>query len=167
MSLHGNNRTIDATTGVVICTICHNSANSDLNRRPADLALTDDNKKEEAIDLKRMIHRIHAGRDTTTGFIEIFGFSGSNKFAGEFPPGNALNNCENCHAAGTYTLPLADGMQGTTISSGASLTDHADDLNISPNTAVCSTCHDSSGALTHMQVLGGNLSVKEADIEFY
>ena len=182
LSLHGENRNINptATGGILICTVCHNSANSDKAQRPTNLALTDDGKKEEAIDFKRMIHRIHAGVDTTAGYIEIFGFGNSkHKFAGEFPPGapagstgtaNRLMNCENCHDTSgtpTYTLPLVSGMQGTTVDSGTSLSDHTDDLNMSPNTAICSGCHDSTGALNHMQLMGGALSVKEADIEFY
>ncbi|HKI97109.1 MAG TPA: hypothetical protein VKB51_01420, partial [bacterium] len=77
LSMHGNNRNISAATDVVVCTVCHNSSNSDLAMRPADATTTaDDRKKEESIDFKRMIHRIHAGRDTTTGFVEIFGYGG-------------------------------------------------------------------------------------------
>jgi OmcA/MtrC family decaheme c-type cytochrome len=169
VSLHGNNRQISATTDVVVCTVCHNSSNSDLAMRPADATTTaDDRKKEESIDFKRMIHRIHAGRDTTTGFVEIYGYGGSkNKFEGEFPPGNLLNDCENCHVNGKYQLPLVDGMRGTMIDSGTNLADHSDDLEISPNTSVCSSCHDAPATSVHVQVFGGNFSVKESDIEFY
>ncbi len=64
-------------------------------------------------------------------------------------------------------LPLVSGIEGTTIDSGASLTDHTDDLNISPNSAVCSGCHDADGAKNHMKLMGGSFAVKQADIEFY
>jgi OmcA/MtrC family decaheme c-type cytochrome len=168
LSLHGQNRTTSGAYGLVICTVCHNSANTDLARRPAKLSDTDDNKAEEAIDLKYMLHRIHKGRDSTDGFIQIFGFGGSkNTFAGEFPPGNDLNFCENCHQSGKYSLPLASGLQGTTVDSGTLLSDHSDDKNISPNSSVCNGCHDSPAAMIHMQVMGGNFEVKESDIEFY
>jgi OmcA/MtrC family decaheme c-type cytochrome len=185
LSIHGDNRTASTRFGIGACTSCHNSANTDISVRPSNPALTADGLKEQTIDMKFMVHRIHKGRDLTYNF-EIFGYGGSeNEFGGEFPPGRVLSNCQNCHyAAGesltvtggvfsgtvtndTNTLWLPDGIQGTTIDSGADRVSHADDLNISPNSAVCSTCHDSDGAKSHMKLQGGSFSVLQSNIEFY
>jgi OmcA/MtrC family decaheme c-type cytochrome len=154
LSLHGQNRQGD----IRVCTTCHNSANTDIARRPASGAV--DGKDEEAIDLKYLIHRIHRGREALAGGITVYGFgSSANVFAGEFPPGSQLNNCTTCHATNTYKPPLAMGMEGTTIDSGS--VGHADDLNISPTAAVCSGCHDSNVAKGHMTLMGGSFSVLE------
>jgi OmcA/MtrC family decaheme c-type cytochrome len=169
LSLHGNNRTDEP----VVCTVCHNTANTDIARRPA--AGGADGLAEQAIDFKFLIHRIHAGRDTTAGGITVYGFGGSkNVFAGEFPPGNRLNNCENCHATAPltykgpmpYQLPLVTGIFGTTISTSKTVTDPSDDLNISPQAALCSGCHDNGIAKTHIQVMGGAFGVLQKDINY-
>ena len=170
VSMHGQNRTISAARDVTVCVICHNSANTDVDRRTT-VAASNDGKAEQSINFKRMIHRIHRGRDSEAGFIEVWGYGGSQHiFAGEFPPGNRFENCDNCHVGGfSNEIPIAGGahVEGTTIDSGADVSDHSDDLNISPNTATCSTCHDKPAALVHMQVMGGHLSVLEDDILFY
>jgi OmcA/MtrC family decaheme c-type cytochrome len=163
LSLHGQNRQGD----IRVCTTCHNSANTDIVRRPVSGSV--DGKDEESIDMKYLIHRIHRGRDSLAGGITVYGYGtpptgnpGSpNVFAGEFPRGSMLNACDTCHSGDSYKPPLAEGMEGTTIDSGS--VGHADDLNISPTTAVCSGCHDSNIAKGHMVLMGGSLSVLEAD----
>lgn len=159
LSLHGQNRQGD----IRVCTTCHNSANTDIARRPASGTL--DGKAEEAIDMKYMIHRIHRGREALSGGITIYGFGGSSHvFGGEYPPGSELNQCTVCHNTNTYKPPLAIGMEGTTINSGS--VGHADDLNISPTAAVCSGCHDSNVATGHMTLMGGSFSVLESEIVY-
>jgi OmcA/MtrC family decaheme c-type cytochrome len=194
LSMHGDNRTASTTYGIGACTTCHNSANTDIVRRAALTTPAADGLKEQAIDMKFMVHRIHKGRDLTYNFV-VYGYGGSdNLFAGEFPPGRILNDCQNCHFKATDTLPsyftvtggapsgvtafaedtnailvpfgLPEGIKGTTIDSGTSRVDHADDLNISPNSATCYGCHDSDAAKTHMTLMGGNFSVLESGIEF-
>jgi len=47
------------------------------------------------------------------------------------------------------------GQASKTVDSGASRTDHGDDTNVTPTTAVCSACHDTDLAKTHMVQNGG------------
>ncbi|MDH5752149.1 MAG: OmcA/MtrC family decaheme c-type cytochrome [Deltaproteobacteria bacterium] len=162
VTLHGQNR----NNNIKVCTTCHNSANTDIAVRPADPADAVDGKVEEPIDFKNMIHRIHAGRDTAAVGVTIYGhLSSVHTFAGEFPPGTPLNSCEVCHDAGQYTLPLASGIQGTTVTSGDKV-DQTDDLNISPTAAVCSACHDKVASKAHMTQNGAAFALPESRIEY-
>ena len=167
LSLHGNNRTDQPG----VCVVCHNPNATDRAQR-----ITAGAAGEESIDFKRMIHAIHAGESDKGGFrtkgITIYGFGGSvNDFSGVVFPGK-LNNCSNCHVGtsyqltGIWTAPAAGGILGSTISTGASTTDSTDNLRISPTAAVCSSCHDSDLAKSHMQDpnMGGSFSVTQAAI---
>ncbi len=160
LSLHGNNRTDEPG----VCVICHNPNATDASRRPSTAGVLTggaDGKLEESIDFKTMIHAIHAGESGKGGFrskgITVYGFGGSvNDFSKVVFPGK-LNDCAICHAGSSYQLtgtwgaPTANGILGTTISSGASTTSSADNLRITPIAAVCSSCHDSAAAKVHMQ----------------
>lgn len=175
LSLHGNNRTDEPG----VCVVCHNPNATDAARRPTAAGVLTggtDGKLEESIDFKTMIHGIHAGQTGKGGFrtkgITIYGFGGSvNDFSGVVFPGK-LNDCSTCHAGTSYQLtgvwaaPTANGILGSTISTGASTTSSADNLRITPIAAVCSSCHDSAVAKTHMQDAfnGGNFSVTQAAI---
>ena len=176
LSLHGNNRTDEPS----VCVVCHNPDATDAGRRPATLGVLTggvDGKLEESIDFKRMIHAIHAGQASNGGFrtkgIVVYGFGGSvNDFSKVVFPGK-LNDCSVCHAGtsyqltGTWAAPVANGVAGSTISTGASATDPADNLRITPTAAVCSSCHDSAVAQTHMQdsFNAGNFSATQATIK--
>ena len=167
LSLHGNNRTDQPG----VCVVCHNPNATDRAQRIVAGATG-----EESIDFKRMIHAIHAGESDKGGFrtkgITVYGFGGSvNDFSGVVFPGK-LNDCSNCHVGtsyqltGTWVAPAAGGILGSTISTGASTTDSTDNLRISPTAAVCSSCHDSDLAKSHMQDpnMGGSFSVTQAAI---
>jgi OmcA/MtrC family decaheme c-type cytochrome len=159
ISLHGSNRT--GTTQV--CALCHNPNATDINRRPAPPAATADGKKEEMIDFKRMIHMIHSGAELQQGLI-IYGFGGSvNDFTHVNFIGNR-QNCETCHVSGTYSTENAFDALPTTIDTGADKSASTDDLNISPTASVCSACHDSEAALTHMKLHGASFHALDADI---
>lgn len=172
LSLHGGARTDEPQ----LCVMCHNPNATDTARRPAGAPTgTIDNKKEEAIDFKRMIHGIHAGAQTTYagatahGFREkglvVYGFFSAPAtqnpvdFSDVRFPG-ILNDCTTCHTTSSYQLsgvwvsPTQSGILGSTIDHGASLTDQTDDLNISPTAGVCSSCHDGALAQTHMTQVG-------------
>jgi len=175
LTLHGNNRTNEPG----VCVICHNPNATDAGRRPAAAGVLTggvDGKLEESIDFKRMIHGIHAGQADKGGFrtkgLTVYGFGGSvNDFSSVVFPGK-LNICTTCHTESSYQLtgvwasPTASGVLGSTISTAASATDSSDNLRITPTASVCSSCHDSDVAKTHMQdsFNGGNFSATQATI---
>lgn len=171
LSLHGSNRSDNGQ----LCVMCHNPNNTDINRRvglmlpgrPAGQG--SDGKFEESIDFKRMIHAIHAAAETnfdgTTahGFrkqgIVIYGFGGSEHDFSHLRFPGALWKCETCHLPDTYKLqgmweqPAQNGILGSTVVSNNN-NDPSDDLKISPTAAVCSSCHDSAVAQSHMELNG-------------
>jgi OmcA/MtrC family decaheme c-type cytochrome len=159
LSFHGSNRTGE----MQVCVLCHNSDATDIGRRPADPGSTPDGKREEAIDMKRMIHQIHMGGDLEEPVV-VYGFGGTvHDYAGVNFIGNNAN-CLTCHLPGTYSADDAWRTQPSTIDSGATATDSADDLNISPVTAVCSSCHDTEQSKTHMVAFGGTFGSFESEI---
>lgn len=196
LSLHGGNR----NDNVQLCAMCHNPNNTDAqaSARPkasnglpigdnptalASLMLTApaDGKAEESIDLKRMIHGIHAGAEKSLdGSTSLHGFrekgifiAGADYSDTRFP--GILNDCSTCHVGSTYQLtgdweaPLQNSILGATTDSATSVTydtstsaevntalnDPTDDLKITPTAAVCSSCHDGATARVHMTSLGG------------
>ncbi len=159
ISLHGTNRTGE----MQVCVMCHNPNATDIRRRPLDPGTTPDGKVEESVDMKRMIHMIHMGGDLEEPLV-VYGFGGSvHDYAGvEFIGNN--KNCLTCHRPGTYSTDDAWTTLPSTIDSGADVTDPADDLNISPVTAVCSSCHDSDRAKDHMRANGGSFGAFDLDI---
>ncbi len=86
-----------------------------------------------------MIHLIHAS-GTNNNPITICGFGGAPSTFNVGYPG-ALNDCTACHNADTYYPVDPATVQGTTVHAGADRTTLTDDLVLSPNTAVCSSCH--------------------------
>ena len=159
ISLHGNNRTSE----IQVCVVCHNANNTDINRRPNDPTTTPDEKVEESIDFKRMIHQIHTGAELENGVV-IYGFGNSvHDFSNVEFIGNR-QNCETCHLPNTYKLEDAAATLPSTISTGADIGDPGDDLNISPMAAVCSGCHDDSVATTHMKKNGASFIALDDDI---
>lgn len=175
LSLHGNNRTNE----VGVCTVCHNPNATDAARRPTSAGVLTggvDGKAEESIDFKTMVHGIHAGEASQGGFrqkgITVYGFGGTaNSFGKVVFPGK-LGDCTTCHAGesyrltGLWTAPTANGIRGTTLNSGASAIDAADNLRASPTAAVCASCHDGAVARLHMQdaSAGGTFSATQATL---
>ena len=174
LSVHGNNRSDNAQ----LCVMCHNPRNTDVAQRTGGGPFLD-GKAEESIDFKRMIHAIHAAAKTNFdgtvahGFREkgivVYGFGGSaNDFSHLRFPG-VLNRCTTCHVAGAYQLtgkwadPTGNGILGSTINSGVAA-DQSDDQVISPIAAVCSACHDSAIAQSHMTLNGGQFSVPQSSV---
>jgi OmcA/MtrC family decaheme c-type cytochrome len=197
LSMHGSNRNI---ADELMCVVCHNSAATDANARPSlvratrvgdPATITADGKREESIDIKRMIHAIHAGEESGHGVREnglvVWGFPGfGNVFGGGCPTNECehdfghvrfpgiLSDCETCHLEGTYELedtwelPTQSGILASTVdthpavsavSYAAELADPTVDLNFSPTAAVCSACHDSTVAQSHMTLNAGVFGV--------
>ncbi len=106
LSFHGANRTGE----MQVCVLCHNPNATDIRQRPADPGDTTDGKREEAIDMKLMIHQIHMGGDLEEPVV-IYGFGGNeHDYAGVNFIGNNMN-CLTCHRTGTYST--ADPLRET------------------------------------------------------
>ena len=115
-----------------------------------------------------MVHRIHAGN------IGLCGYGNRpHDYNGVVYPGR-LNNCEGCHLEGTYYPVDPTAVLATTVDAGPFDPDAdpplavdrstlTDDVAISPNTAVCSSCHTSDLARNHMVQNGGDFNAGKDD----
>ncbi len=155
LSLHGNNRTDKPE----VCATCHNPNATDVNRR-AGQCLADLGPDDTPIDLKTMVHAIHASGYTGVSY-DVCGF-GNSTHSFDFAYPGRLNNCEGCHIEDAYYPVDATVVLGTTIDAGADVVSPTDDTVISPNTAVCSTCHTSTLATEHMKQNGGDFAATKA-----
>lgn len=164
LALHGDNR----TNNLNVCAACHNPNHTDVNQRPDDATTTEDGKAEESVDFKRLIHAVH-GSDMREEPIVIYGFGNNEHVFGPeevtFP--GELSDCTTCHEDEAYWLPLADDMLASTIDSGSDAADPSDDLNITQNAAVCSSCHDGAKAMAHMLDNGSAFDALDENIMFY
>jgi OmcA/MtrC family decaheme c-type cytochrome len=113
-----------------------------------------------------MVHGIHAA-GMRENPLQVVGFGGTVYVFDEEEvqyPGN-LANCVACHTEDGYTLPLPSGVLATTINTGADLQSPVDDTVVTPVTAVCSSCHDDTEAVSHMTLQGGSFSTTQAAID--
>jgi OmcA/MtrC family decaheme c-type cytochrome len=170
LTLHGQNRTDD----IELCASCHNPDATDIGMHTAASGLcapigTAGANPEQPIDFKVLIHEIHAsGATGSSGALRypdgvtICSFGARPTTFNVLYPGN-LEDCDACHISGTGTTngtyyPVDDSqVQGTTVASNDRTT-LTDDLVISPNTAVCASCHTSATAKQHMMQNGGNFT---------
>lgn len=168
LSLHGSNR----TGNTELCSTCHNPNATDINRRVAGSAcVLGAGPDDQTMDFKRMIHMIHASGEDGSGRVgepfQICGFSGAFTFEVGYP--GRLKNCEGCHLKETSTraatyYPIDPArVLATTMDAGADRSTLADDVAISPNAAVCSTCHTGSLAAEHMRQNGGDFAAGKND----
>lgn len=155
LSVHGNNR----TDNIEVCVTCHNPNATDINRR-AGQCLADLGADDTSIDMKHMIHALHAAGSVGVPF-EVCGF-GNQPLVFDFVYPGRLNNCEGCHNPDGFYPVDPGAVHGTTVDAGADLVSPADDVVVSPNSAVCSTCHVSSLAAEHMEQNGGDFSATKA-----
>jgi OmcA/MtrC family decaheme c-type cytochrome len=145
--LHGDNR----SGNTEVCSTCHNPNATDINRRVAGSECEAELGLDDApIDMKRMVHQIHAGNIGVCGYRNT-----AHPYFDVVYPGR-LNNCEGCHLAGTYYPVDPGSVLATTIDAGADRSILGDDVAISPNTSVCSSCHTSDLASNHMMQNGGD-----------
>jgi OmcA/MtrC family decaheme c-type cytochrome len=158
VTLHGNSRTGNAE----LCATCHNPNATDINRRVAGSSCESvtGTLDDQTIDLKVMIHAIHAG--SLAGY-KVCGFNNTGyDFSNVRYPGR-LNNCEGCHLPDTYYPPAAGAALATTFDAGDRSTPLGD-IAVSSGAAVCTSCHTSGEARLHMEINGAAFSaVKDAD----
>jgi OmcA/MtrC family decaheme c-type cytochrome len=159
LTIHGNSR----TGNTELCATCHNPDATDVSRRvvASDCEVVTGTLDDQTIDLKFMIHAIHAGE--VAGY-KVCGFGNTGyDFSHVKYPGK-LENCEGCHLPGTYYPPDSTLALATTIDVGADRSTPAGDVAITPATAACSSCHSSATARQHMQLNGGSFdAIKAAD----
>ena len=164
LTLHGQNRTDD----IQLCEGCHNPDATDAGMHTAASGLcapigTAGANPEQAIDFKVMIHEIHAsgaadssGNPLYPNGVTICSFGASPSTFKVAYPGN-LADCNACHVNGSY-YPVNDAtVQASTIVSNDRTT-LADDVAITPNAAVCSSCHTDPTAREHMLQNGANFT---------
>ena len=163
LSLHGGNRNEE----LGLCVMCHNPNQTDAAYRSTGV--------EESVDFKRLVHGIHSGGFRKTPLVVVAFRGAVIDFGGVRFPGK-LRDCATCHidqnGKGTFELPLPSKL-GSTIVSASMLSplpgfvdvNPANDLRISPIAAVCSGCHDTSDARSHMQSRGGSFGVVQSVLE--
>ena len=155
LSLHGDNR----TDNTELCASCHNPNATDINRRVASSACVTALGTDDApIDLKYMIHALHAGSRTN---YSVCGFGNTPHAYGDVRYPGKLDNCEGCHRAGTY-YPTNDATRlATSFDAGADRSSASDDVAVSPGTTACYGCHAGALAVAHMQQNGGSFAVQK------
>ncbi|HEY6925161.1 MAG TPA: hypothetical protein VI653_16920, partial [Steroidobacteraceae bacterium] len=161
-------------------TSCHNPDATDIPVHAATTAGSLCNAAtagttDAPIDFKYMIHAIHASATYPANppypaGLTICGNGNSvNTFNVGYP--SPLNNCLACHVTttagnlqtGTYYPVDPSVVQGTTIHAGPTLATAdrqalTDDVVISPNAAICSTCHIDAASKAHMTQNGGDFN---------
>lgn len=162
LSLHGGNR----TDNIESCVSCHNPRNTDLSRRGAASPPPTDGKAEQSVDFKVLIHGIHAA-GMVENPLQVVGYGGTvhvfDTSTVHFP--GELKNCTACHVNDSYQLPLAGSVLATTIASGADVSDPADDTVVSPQAAICSSCHDDTVSKAHMESNGASFATSQGDVD--
>jgi OmcA/MtrC family decaheme c-type cytochrome len=161
--LHGENR----TDNLQVCATCHNPRNTDREVRTVAVTPPTDDKDEESLDFKTMVHGIHAAAMREKP-LQIVGFRGFTTYVYDEEhvhyPGD-LTNCLSCHTEDGYKLPLREGVLATTVDTGEDHESPLDDTVVTPMTSVCSSCHDDSVAAAHMTDNGGSFSTTQAAID--
>jgi OmcA/MtrC family decaheme c-type cytochrome len=119
------------------CNKCHNVLAEHGGQRflvaECDICHTPDLTEDgESFHMKWMVHKIHKGEDLTRPYLE---------FNEVLYPGD-LRNCEACHKAGTYGVPLPEGTLPT-------LTPNDFVPSWPPASAACLACHDTIDAAAH------------------
>lgn len=155
LSLHGNNRTDNPD----VCVTCHNPSMTDFAMRTGEPCLSEAGGDDQSIDFKRLIHSIHASG--TIGVpVDVCGFNSSVHVFEVAYPGR-LNNCEGCHRPDTYYPVDPATVPGSTVDVNDPA-DVTDDVVVSPNAAVCSTCHTDPLAFQHMLQNGGDFDARKS-----
>ncbi len=129
LSIHGSGRTANTE----LCSSCHNP---NITCRSTT--------QNGTTDMKVMTHGLHAGTFDSCGHDYTYV-----RYPGQ------LNNCEGCHKSNTF-YPV-DGTRVFATSIVANdRSNPDDDIRITPNLAVCSTCHTTDLAIAHMKQNGAS-----------
>ena len=182
---------------VQLCAVCHNPNMADNMHRVERQTLTSGTgsgnlkisggsantivggKMGESLDMKTMIHGLHAPKVRTSPYTVYRTRSGTSyeyvfdanlvEFPGE------VSNCLTCHkdttgsTQPTYAFPLSAKLVGSTIydvtQSNNNISGVGEDTKITPAASVCSACHDSAMARAHMVQNGANFATTQTAIQ--
>jgi OmcA/MtrC family decaheme c-type cytochrome len=162
----------DRVATVKGCPFCHAPNATDQATRAALGVVTaadaqakaPDQLQEQSIDFKVMIHAAHIGPDR--GLVQnapfvVYHDGAVHDFTTFTPFPGAVNNCLGCHLTDTYyppdpnsPTPLASVIH-TVDATGAPLPNH---VAVTAGAAVCSSCHATVIANTHMMQNGANFA---------
>jgi OmcA/MtrC family decaheme c-type cytochrome len=111
-----------------------------------------------SINFRVLIHRIHRGAEANNPAIIYGGGATPTNFGDIVFPGD-LAACQTCHVAGTYSLPLAKGVQPTTITQAGKV------VSITlPIRSVCTACHDSTAAGGHIELMTTTSGIETCEV---
>ena len=154
-----------ARNTVEACVVCH-----DANRMSSTI-MTNGMALNESYQFKRMIHGIHGNSkriypfthdNTVVGAFNMDGTSVTGgaplavtvtNYAAEVAYPDATLNCNACHVNNSYKTDKSP--LGSVVFKDAGVTDPNLWKVISPKAATCTSCHDSSAAITHVTNVGG------------
>ena len=126
------------------CVMCHNANETDAAKRKTAKGP----QPAEALHLKRMIHRIHTGRNLGEPFVIYGGPQAApvpRNFAEVRFPGDR-RNCAKCHEPGANELPLPPGVLPTAIPQADGSV-----KSLTPIVSACVGCHTREPAKAHME----------------
>ncbi|HEY2988527.1 MAG TPA: OmcA/MtrC family decaheme c-type cytochrome [Candidatus Binatia bacterium] len=126
------------------CVMCHNANHTDADKRKTAKGPM----PPENVHYKRLIHRIHTGRNLGEPFIVYGGPAaapvpvnlGEIRFPGD------RRNCAKCHEKGANELPLPEGLLATPIQQADGGVKH-----LPPIMSACIGCHTKAPAQAHME----------------
>jgi len=126
------------------CVMCHNANHTDGDKRKTAKGPM----PPETVHFKRMIHRIHTGRNLGESYI-VYGGPAAMPVPVNFGeirfPGDR-RNCLKCHEPGAYELPLAEGVLPTAMFQADGTVQH-----LTPIMSACVGCHTKAPAKAHME----------------
>lgn len=126
------------------CVMCHNANHTDADKRKTAKGPL----PAESVHYKRLIHRIHTGRNLGEPFIVYGGPQAApvpNNLGEIRFPGDR-RNCLKCHEKGANELPLPDGLLPTALPQA----DGSVRL-LTPIKSTCVGCHTREPAKAHME----------------
>jgi OmcA/MtrC family decaheme c-type cytochrome len=139
LQTHGEQR-----NNTEFCVMCHNPTQTDEDKRKT----AQGPMPPENVHYKRLIHRIHTGRNLGEPFI-VYGGPAAKPVPTNFAevrfPGDR-RNCLKCHEKGANELPLLAGVLPTSIPQA----DGAAKL-LTPIMSACIGCHTNEPAKAHME----------------
>jgi OmcA/MtrC family decaheme c-type cytochrome len=161
LAIHGNNR----VDNVQVCATCHNPDATDIRRRVgfswADPSPVD-GKGEESIDMRYMIHAIHAQQNV------VYGFGNTPHDYRHITYPQRASNCNACHLPDTF-YPVPPTARSVTVNTGADRSDWRDDIAMTPNAAACWSCHQAApdfiatATRAHIEQQGGYIPTSPTD----